>query len=143
MNTFRRAAIPALIPLSRWMIRRGSERAPMAWMLRSIPKRDREAIREGGGWDMVTRSYLEAVSSGPRSMLEEGELYLEPWDFALQDIKTPLRLWHGRADANLPCEVAQRLAEKIPGCEGRWVDGEGHYSLAIYHSGEVLDWLAS
>ncbi len=78
---FRRAALPALIPLSRWMVGRGTDHAPMSWMLKSIPVDDREALKSAGGWDMITRSYLEATRSGPRSILTEGELYLEPWDF--------------------------------------------------------------
>lgn len=141
MKSLRRAAVPLLIPLSRWMIRRGPDRPPMSWMLKSVPPRDQQAIRSGDGWDMVTRSYLQAVANGPRSILTEGELYLEPWDFNPEDIRTPIRFWHGLADANLPCEVARQLASRVPGSEGCWVEGEGHYSLAVYHSTEVLDWL--
>ncbi|MEP4077919.1 alpha/beta fold hydrolase [Haloferula sp.] len=143
LKSVRRAALPALIPLSRWMIRRGSHRAPMSWMLKSVPKRDREAIHSGNGWDMVTRSYLVAVDNGPESMLTEGELYIEPWDFNPEDIQVPVRFWHGLADANLPCEVAKRLSQRVPKSEGCWMEGEGHYSLAVFHSTEVLDWLVS
>lgn len=141
MNSLRRTAIPALVPFSRWMISRGSRKAPMSWMLKSIPARDREAIHHGNGWDMVTRSYLEAVANGTDTILTEGELYLEPWDFQPEEICTPVRFWHGLADANLPCSVAQNLASRIPDCEGSWVEGEGHYSLPVFHSTEVLDWL--
>lgn len=141
LKTLRRATLPTIISLSRWMVMRGSERAPMSWMLRSVPERDREAIRAGGGWGVITRSFLEAVSSGPDCLLDEGELYLEPWDFELEEIRTRVRFWHGRDDANLPCEVAQKLAARIPKCEGRWIDGEGHYSVAVFYAGEMLDWL--
>jgi pimeloyl-ACP methyl ester carboxylesterase len=138
----RHIMLPSLVPLSRWMVGLGARRAPMSWMLKSLPDRDRQALFSQGGWDMVTRSYLEAVRNGPASILSEGELYLEGWDFEVGDIKVPLQVWHGKADANLPCHVAQRLAGRIPTAEGHWVDGEGHYSLAINHSGEMLDWLA-
>ena len=142
MKSARRHAVPYIIPLSRWMIGRGARRAPMSWMLKSIPARDREALFDKGGWDMVTRSYLEAVRNGPAAMLTEGELYLEPWDFQPEDITVPLRIWHGLDDANLPCEVAKRLAERVPTAEGRWIEGEGHYSIAVYYAVEALDWLA-
>ena len=141
LKSFRRAAMPALIPLSKWMIQRGSKRPPMSWMLSSVPARDRDAIHSGNGWDMVTRSYLEAVANGPQTLLTEGELYVEDWDINLEDIRVPVRFWHGLADANLPCEVAKKLASKVPNSEGCWVEGEGHYSLPVYHSTEVLDWL--
>ncbi|MGB1129096.1 MAG: alpha/beta fold hydrolase [Haloferula sp.] len=138
----RRVMLPALVPFSRWMVGRGAQRAPMSWMLKSVPLRDREALFAQGGWDMVTRSYLEAVRNGTQSILDEGELYLGDWDFDVDQISVPLQFWHGKADANLPCPVAQRLAERIPSAEGCWIDDEGHYSLPIHHSGKVLDWLA-
>lgn len=141
LKSLRRTAIPMLVPLSRWMIARGADRAPMSWMLKSLPEPDRQAIRSGDGWDMVTRSYLQAVANGAKTIVSEGELYVEAWDFRPEDIRTPVRFWHGLADANLPCDVARNLAKRVPNSEGCWVDGEGHYSMAVNHSAEVLDWL--
>jgi pimeloyl-ACP methyl ester carboxylesterase len=139
----RRVALPGVVRLSRWMVHRGQDRAPMSWMLKSIPPVDREAIRDGGGWEMVTRSFLEAVRAGSTGMLEDGEVYLSSWDFDPAEIRVPLHFWHGREDANLPCEVARRLCEGIPGAEGEWIEGEGHYSLAMHYADRALDWLAS
>src|SRR5690606_20490877 len=92
-------------------------------------------------WDAVTRSYLEAVRKGSDPVLEDGELYLGPWDFAPEEIRVPVAFWHGREDRNLPCDVARRLAARVPGARGHWEDGEGHYSLPLRHRGAVLDWL--
>lgn len=138
---FRRAILPSLIPLTRWMVRRGADRAPMSWMMKSVPVHDRDALHSIGGWDMVTRSYLEAIRNGPSAILTEGELYLEPWDVRPEDVQVPARFWHGLDDANLPCEVAKRLAARVPNADGRWVEREGHYSIAINLSPEALDWL--
>lgn len=142
MPKFRRKALSALLPLSTWMIDRGPARAPMSWMMRSVGPADRDALRHHGGWEVITRSFLEAIRNGRDPVLEEGELYLEPWDFQPEDIHVPVRFWHGRADANLPCEVARKLSERVPGAVGTWVPDEGHYSLPIRHAREVLEWLA-
>ncbi|GAA5482703.1 alpha/beta fold hydrolase [Haloferula sargassicola] len=142
MKSARRHALPAIIPLSRWMIGRGAHKAPMSWMLKSVPPVDREALFTGSGWDMVTRSYLEAIRHGRDGMLADGELYLEPWDFQPEAIRVPMRIWHGMADANLPCEVAKKLAARIPTAEGHWIEGEGHYSIALRYAAAALDWLA-
>ncbi len=99
------------------MIARGRDHAPLSWLLTSIPESDRRAIDSVNGWDMVTRSYLEAIRNGPEAILPEGELYLEPWDFDPERIHVPVHFWHGEADANLPCSVARRLAGRIPGAE--------------------------
>ena len=143
MKSLRRVAVRGILPLSRWMIARGADRAPMSWMLKSVPPRDREALHSKGGWDMVTRSYLEAIRRGPSGMLADGELYLRDWDFDPAEIRVPVRFWHGEADANLPCAVARRLAAAVPGAEGDWIEGEGHYSIAVHFSTAALEWLAA
>ncbi|MCW1922238.1 alpha/beta hydrolase [Luteolibacter arcticus] len=141
LRKLRNVAMPVVVSTSRWMIARGAERAPMTWMLRSIPPSDREAILDAGCWESVTRSYLEGVRKGPAHTLADGELYLEPWDFSPEDIRVPVAFWHGLADKNLPCEVAKRLAARVPGAEGHWEEGEGHYSLPLRYRAQVLDWL--
>ncbi len=141
LKRLRRFALPGVIGASRWMIDRGQHRAPMSWMIRGIPPSDREAIADAGCWDSVTRSYLEGVRGGPEAVLTEGELYLEPWDFSPEEIRVPVAFWHGLADKNLPCEVAKKLAARIPGAEGHWEPGEGHYSLPLRYRVPVLDWL--
>src|SRR5262249_21360258 len=110
LKRVRRAAMPAFLGVSEWMVRRGSHRAPMSWVMRSIPASDRTAIAEHGTWEEETRSYLEAIRSGAPAVLTDGELYLEPWDFAPEEIRVPVAFWHGTADQNLPCAAARRLA---------------------------------
>ncbi|MCH7225511.1 alpha/beta fold hydrolase [Haloferula sp. A504] len=137
----RRMALPGVVRLSRWMVARGPERAPMSWMLRSIPEVDREAIFSSGGWAVVSRSFREATRRGAPGMLEDGEVYLSKWDFDPGKITVPVHFWHGKADANLPFEVARKLAATVPTAETSWIEGQGHYSLPVNHAGEALDWL--
>lgn len=139
----RRPAMRGILPLSRWMIARGNNSPPMSWILKSIPERDRAALNSNDGFSMVTRSYLEGIRGGPKAMSDDGELYIQPWDFRPEDIKVPVKFWHGLADANLPCELAKELAARVPNAETCWVEGEGHYSLPVYHTSEVLDWLTA
>ena len=141
LKKLRRTFPPPVIAASRWMIDRGADRAPMTWMMRSISPSDREAIADAGCWESVTRSYLEAVRNGSAPVLTEGELYLEPWDFSPENIRVPVAFWHGLADQNLPCDAAKKLAGRVPGSEGHWQEGEGHYSLPLRYRGPVLDWL--
>ncbi len=141
LKRLRRAVTPAVIGSSRWMIARGAERAPMSWMMKSIPASDRAAISDFGCWESVTRSYLEGVRNGTLPVLTDGELYLEPWDFSPEEIRVPVAFWHGTEDKNLPLAVVKRLAGRVPGSQGHWIEGEGHYSLPLRFRGEVLDWL--
>lgn len=141
MRRLRRWAFPKVVKMSDWMLDRGVDQPPMSWMLRSIPAVDREAIKAEEGWDMVVRSYREAFANGPDGPLAEGELYLQAWDFDPSGITIPVGFWHGLDDANLPCEAAKKLAGRIVGAETHWIADEGHYSLPLHYSQEVLEWL--
>jgi pimeloyl-ACP methyl ester carboxylesterase len=140
-ESLRKVALPGVVGLGRWMVRRGHDRPPMSWMLHSVPEVDRIALREGGGWEMVTRSFLEAVRAGADGLRADGELYLKPWDFDPAEIHVPVHFWHGKADANLPCDTARHLCARIPTAAGDWIEGHGHYSLAVHYADQALDWL--
>ena len=135
----RRAMTPAVIGAGRWMVARGDHKAPMSWLLRSVPPVDRDALELSGGWEVVSRSFLEVARGDAGQVAAEGELYLQPWDFAPEEIRVPVRIWHGTADQNLPCALARRLAARIPGATSRWIEGGGHYSLPLVYLGEILD----
>jgi pimeloyl-ACP methyl ester carboxylesterase len=141
LHGLRRAAAPAAIGFSRWVIARGMGRAPLTWFLHSLPQHDREAITEADCWDSVTRSYLEGVRRGPGAVIEEGELYLSPWDFSPEEIRVPVGFWHGLADRNLPCSAARLLAARVPTADCYWIEDEGHYSLPLRYREQVLDWI--
>lgn len=138
---FRRALLPPVLHSSRWMVGRGRDKPPLSWVMRSIAPADREALDQAGGWESISASYLEAIRHGADPVLEEGELYLKPWDFDPATIRVPLSIWHGTADLNLPCKLARQLAARIPHATTHWVDGAGHYSLPALHSDEILDQL--
>jgi len=137
----RRAVIPILIPTARWMIHRGASQAPMSWVLKSLPPSDRESLTNDIGWDMITRSFLEAAKNGGQDILQEGELYLNEWGFDPTTIKTSVRFWHGIEDANLPFNAAKKLASNIPQAESCWLKNQGHYSISLSTKNEVIEWL--
>ncbi|HYR59065.1 MAG TPA: alpha/beta hydrolase, partial [Chthoniobacteraceae bacterium] len=70
-------------------------------------------------------------------VFEDAELYVKPWGFALEEIRTPVRVWHGTEDRNFSHALVE-YAKRIPDCDVRIVAGEGHYSLPIRRAGEIL-----
>src|SRR5690606_12400286 len=103
LKRLRRAATPAVIGASRWMIARGADARSMSWKLRTIPPSDRGASAGGVCWVSVRRSYLEAVRSGSGAVPEDGAVCLGPWDFSPEEIRVPVAFWHGREDRYLSC----------------------------------------
>jgi pimeloyl-ACP methyl ester carboxylesterase len=135
----RRAVLPPVLGASRWMVGRGSDQPPLSWLLHTIAPSDREVLRESDGWDTVSASFLNAIRGGPQRVLEEGELYLQPWDFHPEAITMPVSFWHGSDDRNLPLPLVQRLAARIPHAVTHWVAGSGHYALPLRLAPVILD----
>ncbi|MEW8078752.1 MAG: alpha/beta hydrolase [Candidatus Thiodiazotropha endolucinida] len=79
----------------------------------------------------ITASIREAVRQGADGVLQEMSLYTQPWGFDPADITIPIQLWHGTADKTVPILHGLTLAERLPECEMRIVDGAGHFSLPI------------
>ena len=57
-------------------------------------------------------------------------------------IKSPVRIWHGDQDTNVPVEVGRYLAERIPGSSLTVYPGEGHL-IVPKHWDEILAALLS
>jgi len=81
---------------------------------------------------------LEAAHRGPDAYAHElALLWLGPWGFALEELRVPVWIWHGSADASVPLAVAQSLAARIPGARLEVFDGDGH--LAVHtHAATIL-----
>lgn len=82
---------------------------------------DRPDVRK-----ILAESLSEAFRGGSRGGAWEMGLYVRPWGFCLEDIRTPVRLWHGEQDANAPVTMGRYLASIIPGCQATFYPGEGH-----------------
>ncbi len=58
--------------------------------------------------------------------------------FAIEDVRVPVRLWHGKEDRAFSFHLAEEVAKRLPNCKARFVDDAGHYSLPIRHMREIL-----
>ncbi|MBN1679733.1 MAG: alpha/beta hydrolase [Anaerolineae bacterium] len=85
---------------------------------------------------MFLASYAESTRRGVRGLAHELRLFAQPWRFRLEDIKTPVVIWHGDQDASTPISLARHMASHIPGCEITIFPGEGH--LFLFDRWQVL-----
>jgi pimeloyl-ACP methyl ester carboxylesterase len=56
----------------------------------------------------------------------------------LEQVLSPVTVWHGREDTFVPWRHAEWLADRLPNAELHLLDGEGHISL-VSHYGASLD----
>lgn len=80
----------------------------------------------------------QAMRQGTAGAYYESLLAGKDWGFRLQDVQTPVILWHGRADKNIPVEMADYMAAALPHCEAQFYLAEGHLSLFKRNAEEII-----
>jgi homoserine acetyltransferase len=73
----------------------------------------------------------------------DAQIYAQPWGFAIEDVRVPVRLWHGTQDRAFAVRLAEEIAKRFGNCKARFIQDEGHYSLPIRHMREILEDLIS
>jgi pimeloyl-ACP methyl ester carboxylesterase len=133
---------PAIV---RWLFQKVRPIAmlrPPAWtwplLLRFVPKVDRAALRDPAMFEGCFGCYREAWRGDANGVISDAEVYAHDWGFLPEQVAVPVRLWHGKADRSFSWRLADELARRLPRCETRFVEGEGHYSLPIRHRMEIL-----
>lgn len=100
---------------------------------------DQVALKQPGTFDVCFESSRAAWLQGSEGVLLDAKLYVHPWGFDVEDVRVPVRLWHGKQDRSFSWELAEAIAAKIPGCAVNYVENEGHYSLPILHVKRILE----
>ncbi len=154
----------AVLPIYRWLLavhrrRPGAVRAffamarpfatirPPRWMwpllLRFVPAADREALRDPAVFDGSFGCYREAWRGSARGVASDAEVYAADWGFEPEEVRVPVRLWHGKHDRNFSWRLAEALARRLPDCRTRFIENAGHYSVAVSHTRAILEELIS
>jgi pimeloyl-ACP methyl ester carboxylesterase len=155
-----------LLPLYRWMLALYRSR-PQLWrrlfhMARPIlalrpPVRlrplllkmlmlrpcDAESLRDAEAFEAIFESQRRAWRGSVEGVMADAQIYAQPWGFSLEDIRIPVRLWHGTQDRAFSVRLAEEVAKRLPDCKARFIDNTGHYSLPIRYMREILKDLIS
>jgi len=109
-------------------------------MLRVLRLRqcDATSLEDTVAFEACFESQRRAWLSSVKGLIQDAEIFGKPWEFLLEDIDVPVRLWHGTEDRAFSVGIAKYMASRIPNCELRLIEGEGHYSLPIRHMREIL-----
>jgi pimeloyl-ACP methyl ester carboxylesterase len=113
-----------------------------ATLLLQPAKVDRPVLTRTDVGEIMGASIREAFRQGGRGPAKDLELLGGEWNFDLTRIGCPVFLWHGEQDRTVPVAMGRYLTGKIPGCQSRFPEKEGHFSLPIDHMDEILSMLA-
>lgn len=81
----------------------------------------------------------QSVAQGVQGVVHDMTITSNTWSFKLEDIKVPLvMVFQGDDDVNVPKEMADQLAAQIPGAIIQHYPGEGHFSLLLNRTGDML-----
>lgn len=99
---------------------------------------DAESLRDGDAFEAIFESQRRAWRGSAEGVMADAQIYAQPWGFAIEDVRVPVRLWHGKEDRAFSVQLAEAVAKRLPNCKARFVDDAGHYSLPIRHMREIL-----
>jgi pimeloyl-ACP methyl ester carboxylesterase len=128
-----------LLPISRFIASQHPKNAPLRWCFKWVSPCDREAINKHEDLQVIMGSFREGVLQGGTQVVSDGDIYTSDWELKFEDIKIPVDLWHGAQDRNLPLSMVRQIAARIPGATTHWLEDEGHYSLSINRTPEIID----
>ncbi|HJT82290.1 MAG TPA: alpha/beta hydrolase [Chthoniobacterales bacterium] len=107
-------------------------------LLRMLQPCDAEALRDAAAFDACFQSQRRAWRGSAYGVMLDAQIYAQPWGFPLNEIRVPVRLWHGKQDRSFSYRLAEDVARQLPNCRPRIVDNAGHYSLPIRNMREIL-----
>jgi pimeloyl-ACP methyl ester carboxylesterase len=122
----------------------------LRWSLASPARRERSLRRAMAAAPDAKRADLrieleaiaDALRQGPRAAVQELALIRPPWPFPLSQVTTPVHLWHGALDTNVPIASARRLARELPDATLHVSDSSDH-DIGHHRSDEITSVLAS
>jgi pimeloyl-ACP methyl ester carboxylesterase len=112
-------------------------------LLKLLQPCDANVMRDVAAFEACFESQRQAWRASADGLMVDAEIYAQPWGFPLEEIRVPVRLWHGKKDRTFHWQLAHSLGARLPHCTQHIVEGEGHYSLPIRYMRAILEDLQS
>ncbi len=88
---------------------------------------------------LLARTMVETARQGASANRREIERLVRPWGFDVRQIKLKrIFLWHGEKDRIMPVGPARLLAKRLVDCRAVFYPDEGHFSVLVNRSAELL-----
>lgn len=107
-------------------------------LLKVLQPCDANVLRDSKSFEACFESARLAWRSSAAGVMTDADIYAQPWGFPLEEVRVPVRLWHGKNDRTFSFLLAERIAARLPNCEFHLIEGAGHYSLPIRNTHEIL-----
>lgn len=112
-------------------------------LLKWLQPCDASSLRDSAAFEACFESQRRAWRGSADGVRTDAQIYADPWGFPLEEVKVPVRLWHGRKDRTFSVRIAEEVARRLPDCTAFYVENAGHYSLPIRNMDKILEDLIS
>lgn len=134
-------AIPLVAPMLR-QARRHPDREVDRLMRQMLPECDAAVVSRP---EIHANLVAEAATFNCetlRASIQDMAICIRDWGFELREIETPIHIWHGDLDRNVPVAHAYHQVTAIRSATLHLCSGEGHW-LLVDHMAEILPELAA
>ncbi len=111
-------------------------------IIQILPAADRSICQKPEQMHRLIMTATEAFKSGVEGAAAECQLLLNTWGFDLENIHTPIKVWHGRLDSVLPISHAKIYEHLLPEVQCKIFDNEAHLSALYHHVDEIFDFIS-
>jgi pimeloyl-ACP methyl ester carboxylesterase len=84
-------------------------------------------------------NFTHGIAVGTEGWRDDDQAFVRPWGFAVDSIEVPAAVWFGDQDLMVPARHGEWLGSHVPRARVRRFPDDGHISLMMNRSGELLD----
>jgi pimeloyl-ACP methyl ester carboxylesterase len=95
----------------------------------SLLPQDELALLDTPRFEGFFENLGEMVKNGSRGAYWDARVFLGEWGFECEDIETPVSLFYGTNDQNVPIQMGEYYRNAIPHSKATFYKGEGHFVL--------------
>jgi len=115
----------------------GEREKELAQLKKRVPQADYEAFAVPGRLEAFGEIMREALRQGTKGAAWDTRLYVREFDFSLDEIRMPLRLFHGEKDVNAPIALVRKVMTMLSEARLVTYENEAHLSTLCNHLNEV------
>ncbi len=115
----------------------GEREKELAQLKKRVPQADYEAFAVPGRIEAFGQIMREAMRQGTKGAAWDTRLYVREFDFGLDEIRMPLKLFHGEKDVNAPIALVRKVMTMLPDARLVTYENEAHLSTLCNHINEV------
>ncbi|MBK1674555.1 hypothetical protein CKO35_14885 [Ectothiorhodospira shaposhnikovii] len=123
---------PAVVRPALWVTSALLRRLPRLYLRGLTPqvsKADQDVLLDDAVATMLRNDLAQALRQGAAGVWSDLNALTAPWGFEMDQIDTPVDVWHGDTDRIVPQQMGYFLSQALPQARWKPVSGGGHFMV--------------